>query len=173
MHAQSFLDELLRLLELVGVEELFGLDLKARDISEYADFHLASRASLRCCSQILGPRLCQSLYLLVCLLRGYISDPSCARTSIIRILREAKSFVSSASASLAECRSLCRLLKFRHDLLLLASYGLLMVGSANPPPVLRALHGHVVPIRRLNALHETLHRPIWGHCSSHHRVWGV
>ena len=111
--------------------------------------------------------------MLVCLLRGYISDTSCARTSIIRILREAKSFVSSARASLAESRSLGRLLKLRHDLLLLPSDGLLMVGSPDSAPVLRALHGHVVPIRRLNALHETLHRSIWGHTGGHHRVRGV
>ena len=172
MHAQSFLNELLRLLKLVCIKELFGLYLEARDVCKYAHFYFSCRASLRC-TQVVGPRLRESLNLLVSLLGGYITDTSRARASIACTLRKAKSFVSGASAGLAKRSSLGGLLQLGHDLLLLASDRLLVVRSTNSASVLGALHGHVVSVGRLNALHETLHRSIRGHTGGHHRIWSI
>lgn len=111
--------------------------------------------------------------MLVCLLSGYITDASCARACFACALREAKSFVRSASASLAERSSLGGLLQLRHDLLLLASDRLLVVWCTNSASVSGALHGHVISVGRLNALHETLHGSIWGHTGAHHRIWSI
>ena len=172
MHAQSFLNELLRLLKLVCIKELFGLYLEARDVCKYAHFYFSCRASLRC-TQVVGPRLRESLNLLVSLLGGYITDTSRARASIACTLRKAKSFVSGASAGLAKRSSLGGLLQLGHDLLLLASDRLLVVRSTNSASVLGALHGHVVSVGRLNALHETLHRSIRGQTGGHHRIWSI